>query len=689
MPFFELSAPFSPTGDQPQAIKKITNNIKAGIKHQVLLGVTGSGKTFTLANVIAKIQRPVLIISHNKTLAAQLYQEFKEFFPKNSVNYFVSYYDYYQPEAYLPQTDTYIQKDAKVNEEIDRLRHAATQNLLERPDTIIVASVSCIYNIGLPNTYLDLSAEIKRGQTINRQNLLRQLINLQYSREDFNFSPGSFRVRGENIEIWSATGDKIIKIELEQNLITSLKLKLIQKSQDLFTKKEININSCRLYPAKFWVASPSDIKNAIASIKEELNLQLKKLQKQNKILEAERLKRRTNYDLEMIAETGYCHGIENYSRHLENRPPGAPPYSLIDYFNFTSQIPGHSKKWLTFIDESHITVPQIGAMYEGDKARKETLINFGFRLPSALDNRPLKFSEFEEKIDQVVYVSATPGPYELRQAKKTKNKKTFIIEQLIRPTGLLDPEVEVRPTKNQIPDLIEEIKRRVTKKQRVLVTTLTKRLAEDLADFLNEEKIKTLYLHSEIKTLERPQLLKKLRQGDCDVLVGVNLLREGLDLPEVSLVAILDADKEGFLRGSTALIQTIGRASRNLEGKTIMYADKITKSMKEAIQETNRRRLIQMAYNKKHGLKPQPIKKAIRKDIVETKPAIPGKSIPKEASGKEYIKEYLKELRLKMDLANRNLQFNEAMKFKKEISNLEECLKKSALPKSKNKKIKN
>ncbi|HRY52254.1 MAG TPA: excinuclease ABC subunit UvrB [Candidatus Portnoybacteria bacterium] len=658
MPQFKLTAQFKPTGDQPKAIEALVKNLQSGAPHQVLLGVTGSGKTFSMANVIEQTQKPTLIISHNKTLAAQLYQEFKEFFPQNSVNYFVSYYDYYQPEAYIPTTDTYIDKDAKINEELDRLRHSSIQNLLDRQDTIIVASVSCIYNIGLPSAYLDLSIEVKVGQTISRQNLLRQLSALQYDRKDINFGRGSFRVRGETIEIWPATGEKIIRLELKGNIISAIIVRQTEMTRDLFVKRETSVASQRLYPAKFWVAPKDKLKLAMDNIRLEMDGQLKKLKKQGKLLDAERLRRRTNYDLEMMKEVGYCHGIENYSRHLEFRAPDSPPYSLLDYF---SHVRGGQNDFLTIIDESHMTVPQIGAMYEGDKARKQTLIDFGFRLPSALDNRPLKFKEFEEKIGPTIYTSATPGKYEL-------GKSPIIVEQLIRPTGLLDPKISVRPSANQIPDLIKEIKKRVAKKQRVLVTTLTKRMAEDLAEYLTEEKIKTQYLHSEVKTLERPDILKKLREGHYDVLVGINLLREGLDLPEVSLVAILDADKEGFLRNATTLIQTIGRASRHLEGQAILYADKLTDSMKFAISETNRRRQTQETYNKKHHIDPQQIIKAIRESFGSAESKKPAK---KEAllSG-EYLREYIKELQFKADLANRNLQFDEEIKIKEEIEKL-------------------
>ncbi len=706
---FKLVSKFKPAGDQPQAIEALTKNIGDGVKHQVLLGVTGSGKTFTMANVIEKIQKPTLVISHNKTLAAQLYQEFKEFFPQNSVHYFVSYYDYYQPEAYIPQTDTYIEKDAKINEELDRLRHAATQSLLARQDTLVVASVSCIYNIGSPKDYIDLSVEIKKTQSISRQAFLRQLTALQFERKDIDFGRGSFRVRGNTIEIWPATGEEIIRIELEGSKIGAIATRRILSTKDLFVRKESAVESIKIYPAKFWVAPQEKINLALANIKAEMEEQTKKLKKQGKLLDAERLRRRTNFDLEMMKEIGYCHGIENYSRHLEFRKPGEAPFTLLDYFSHSHdshkiRMP-NSNEFLTFIDESHMTIPQIGGMYFGDRSRKQTLIDFGFRLPSALDNRPLKFAEFEKKVNQVVYVSATPGKYELGKSQFNKGvrhpqakvsdtlakshthksagypkskvpdtfakAKTYIIEQLIRPTGLLDPEVQVRPTQNQIPDLISEIKKRVAQKQRVFVTTLTKRMAEDLSDYLAEEKIKTQYLHSEIKTLERPEILKDLRLGKYDVVVGVNLLREGLDLPEVSLVAILDADKEGFLRNETTLIQTVGRVSRHPAGLAIMYADKITHSMKRAIEETNRRRKIQENYNKKHGLEPRAITKEIRPSIVEVKPDA---KIAK--TEKEYLKEYIKELQFKMDLANRNLQFDEAMRIKSEADKLKRVAKK-------------
>jgi len=578
---FQLVSKFKPTGDQPRAIKKLVENIKNGIDRQVLLGVTGSGKTHTMAWVTEKIKKPVLIISHNKTLAAQTFQEFKEFFPYSAVHYFVSYYDYYQPEAYIPQTDTYIEKDAKINEEIDKLRHAAVQDLLTRKDVIVIASVSCIYNIGSPENYEKVSLELKQGQKIKRAELLSFLISLQYQRNDYDLHPGTFRVRGNVIDVNLVTGKKIIRIELSEKKIESL-------------KGEQKINAFRFFPAHFWAAPEDKLDIALWNIKTELKEQLKRLRKDKKPREAQRLEQKTNYDLEMLKETGYCHGVENYSRHLEFRAPGQTPYTLLEYF---------PKDFVIFIDESHMTLPQLRAMSVQDRARKNTLIEYGFRLPSAVDNRPLNFKEFEQKAAKTIYVSATPGPYE---------KKNACVEQLIRPTGLLEPSIEIRPTKNQIKDLIKEIKKRVLKKQKILVVVLTKKLAEAVSDYLKEAGVKSSWLHSEIKTLERPAILKDLRKGKYDVLVGINLLREGLDLPEVSLVAILDADKEGFLRNETTLIQTMGRAARHKEGHVIMYADQITGSMKSAVKEILRRRKIQKDYNKKHNISPQPIVKEIR-----------------------------------------------------------------------------
>ena len=624
---FKLVSKLKPTGDQPSAIEKLSKNLKAGVKNQVLLGVTGSGKTFTIAKVIEKIQKPTLIISHNKTLAAQLYQEFKEFFPNNAVHYFVSYYDYYQPEAYIPQTDTYIEKDARINEEIDRLRHAATQDLMNRKDVIIVASVSCIYNIGSPQAYQQVSLELKPGQKIKRKDLISHLVALQYQRNDFDFKPGTFRVRGDLIEVYLVTGKEVLRIELSGDKVVS--------------------PPCRIFPAHFWVTPQDKLGIALENIRLELQEQLKEFKKQKKLIEAQKLEQRTNYDLEILEEGGYCHGIENYSRHLEFRKTGAAPFVLLDYF---------PQDFLTIIDESHMTVPQLHAMYNTDKSRKEVLIEYGFRLPSALDNRPLSFAEFEKSVHQTVYVSATPGIYEKQKAKE------FIVEQLIRPTGLLEPSIEIRPTQNQVPDLIKEIKGRVTKNQRTLVIALTKRLSEALADYLAEAGIKTHYLHSEIKTLVRPAILKDFREGKYDVVVGINLLREGLDLPEVSLIVILDADKEGFLRNETTLIQTMGRAARHSQGHVIMYADKKTLSMKKAIKEALRRRKIQAEYNKKHQITPRPIVKAI-KDW-------PFISKEKEVASEFFIVQDKKLLEKEMNWAAKNLDFERAAEIRDLIKKL-------------------
>ncbi len=635
-----------PRGDQSQAIKMLVKNLKSGVKRQILLGVTGSGKTVTMGWVIKNIQKPTLVISPNKTLCAQLYQEFKEFFPNNAVHFFVSYYDYYQPEAYIPQTDTYIEKDAKINEEIDRLRHAAVQDLLTRKDIIIVASVSCIYNIGSPQDYQKVSLEIKSGKKIKRKELISYLTSLQYQRNDVNFKPGTFRVRGDIIDIYLVTGGKILRVEFfgdEINKISIAQPSLTPKYKTLNTKY-------RLYPAHFWVTPQEKLNIALENIKLELEEQLKKLRKEKKFLEAQRLEQRTNYDLEMIKETGYCHGIENYSRHLEFRKPAEAPFTLIDYF---------PKDFLIFIDESHQTLPQLQAMANQDRARKKSLIEYGFRLPSAIDNRPLTYKEFEERACQIIYVSATPAEEERKKAGKK-----FIVEQLIRPTGLLEPSIEIRPTKNQVKDLIEEIKKRIKEKQRILVLTLTKRLAEAISDYLAENKIKTQWLHSEVKTLERPQILRDLREGKYDVLVGINLLREGLDLPEVALVAILDADKEGFLRSETTLIQTMGRAARHPQGHVILYADKITKSMKAAIKEVKRRRKIQMEYNKKQKITPQPIIKPIRDwPFVQKEKAV---------TSEFWIIRDKKLLEKEMREAARNLDFERAAKIRdliKEIKN--------------------
>ncbi len=594
---FELVSDYQPTGDQPQAIRELTEGLLRGDRFQTLLGVTGSGKTYTMANVIANVQKPTLILSHNKTLAAQLYGEFKGFFPNNAVEYFISYYDYYQPEAYVPTTDTYIAKDTSINDEIDRLRLKATSSLLERKDVVIVASVSCIYGLGSPEDYKQLLMILRKGDRVERYKILEKLVDIHYTRNDFDFSRGTFRVRGDVIEVIPAYEEEGVRIELFGNEIESISI-----IDTLTGKIKTPRDSIAIYPAKHYVTTPPKMEEAIRNIKIELEERLAWLRKNNKLLEAQRLEMRTNYDLEMMQEIGSCSGIENYSRHLTGRKPGERPFTLLDFF---------PKDFLMFIDESHQTIPQVQGMYHGDRARKETLVEFGFRLPSALDNRPFNFQEFEAMLNQVIFVSATPAEYELEKSGGV------VVEQIIRPTGLIDPQIEVRPIKGQIDDLISEINLRTEKGERTLVTTLTKRMAEDLTDYLAEMGVNVRYLHSEIAALDRVEILRDLRLAEFDVLVGINLLREGLDLPEVSLVAVLDADKEGFLRSETSLMQTAGRAARNIGGKVIFYADNTTNSMQRTINETNRRRKVQQKYNEEHGITPKTIYKSIE-DVLRT-----------------------------------------------------------------------
>lgn len=607
MAVFELKSNFSPTGDQPVAIEKLVKGLARGFRDQTLLGVTGSGKTFTMANVIAAVQRPTLIISHNKTLAAQLYSEFKEFFPSSAVHYFVSYYDYYQPEAYIPQTDTYIEKETQINEEIDRLRHAATQSLINRRDVIIIASVSCIYGLGEKEDYMSSSKVFSAGQDIKRNEILRELVKIQYERNDIETLRGRFRVSGENIDIHLATGESLIRLVVFGDHIEKIRSYNIDPASkipiwgiDLNREPYMELQTVSILPAKHFMTGAEKMRAAFDSIRQELDHQIEDLKKAGKEVEAYRLDKRTRYDLEMMQEVGYCNGIENYSRHLTGRKAGEPPATLIDFF---------PEDFLMFIDESHVTLPQVRAMFGGDRARKDNLVNFGFRLPSARDNRPLTFDEFEKKINQAVYVSATPGNYEMDVSEQ-------VVEQLIRPTGLLDPEVEVRPTEGQLSDLEKEIEERAKKKERTLVTTLTKRMAEELTEYLSNKGLKVRYLHSEVDTLERVDILADLREGKFDCLVGINLLREGLDLPEVSLVAILDADMSGFLRNETSLIQTMGRAARHENGKVIMYADSVTPAMRYAIKETERRRRIQAAYNIKNGIMPKRAESKRRRGII-------------------------------------------------------------------------
>jgi len=649
---FKLVSKFRPCGDQPQAIKNLSKAILSKARYNTLLGTTGSGKTFTLANVIAKVNKPTLVISHNKTLAAQLYSEFKEFFPHNAVEYFVSYYDYYQPEAYIPTTDTYIEKDSSINERLDRLRLSATTSLISRKDVIVVASVSCIYNLGSPQDYEEQLLILNRNQSIQRDTLITQLIQIQYERNDYEFKRSKIRVRGDVVEVYPSYSQQALRIELNNEKIAKISV-----IEPVSAKPLCQVDKIAIYPAKHFIASADKIDNALKSIKEELAQQLKILKEKNKLLEAQRLESRTNYDLEMLKEIGYCHGIENYSRHLSGRPEGSRPYSMIDYFK--------GGDFLTVIDESHATMPQIRGMYAGDRARKETLVNYGFRLPSCLDNRPLKFNEFNRLTKQFVFVSATPDEYELGLSQ---NKVT---EQIIRPTGLIDPAIIVRPSAGQIEDLIKEIKERSKKNQRVLVTTLTKRSSEDLASYLKEKGIKVQYLHSEIQTIQRSVILKELRQKKFDCLVGINLLREGLDLPEVSLVAILDADKEGFLRSATSLIQVGGRAARNLDGTVIMYADTITRSMKKAIDESNRRRAIQQEYNQKNKITPRSIERSIKEGIHDLEQAddfVQG--LTGEPKEQYQLHKYISELEYEMELAARNLQFEKAAQIRDKIKEI-------------------
>lgn len=655
---FKIHSQFQPTGDQPQAIEKIADGFQNGLKFQTLVGVTGSGKTFTMANVIEKIQKPTLVIAHNKTLAAQLYNELKEFFPENAVEYFVSYYDYYQPEAYVPSTDTYIEKDSAVNEEIDKLRHSATAALVERQDVIVVASVSCIYGLGDPEEYYGMMLSLRPGMEKDRDEVLHSLIEMQYDRNDMNFERGTFRVRGDVVEIFPVASSKYaVRVEFFGDEIDRITEIDVVTGEIIGTRNHISI-----YPASHYVTSPEKMQMAIARIEAELEERLAELKREDKLLEAQRLAQRTNYDIEMLKEMGFCTGIENYSRHLSLREAGSTPFTLIDFF---------PDDFLIIADESHVSIPQIRAMYEGDRSRKTTLVDFGFRLPSALDNRPLKFAEFESKINQLLFVSATPSVYEKEHSQQT-------VEQIIRPTGLLDPEISVRPIAGQIDDLLSEVQKTTEKGQKVLVTTLTKKMAERLTDYLREAGVRVRYLHSDIDTLERLEIIRDLRMDVFDVLVGINLLREGLDIPEVSLVAILDADKEGFLRSETSLIQTIGRAARNAEGRVIMYADVMTESMQKAIDETNRRRGIQQAYNEAHGITPQTIVKKVHDVIQITKAATEKQKFglekdPESMSEKE-LKKLIQTLDKEMKHAAMELQFERAAELRDKILELKKLM---------------
>lgn len=680
MPKFKLVSDFSPTGDQPQAIEQLTQGTKTGLKHQVLLGTTGSGKTFTIANVIQNIQKPVLVISHNKTLAAQLYQEYRDFFPENAVEYFVSYYDYYQPEAYIPQTDTYISKDANINEFIDKLRLSTTTSLMTRNDVIVIASVSCIYNLGSPIEYAARIIEIAQGMKLRREDIIKRLTNLHYQRNDYDFRRATFRTRGNVLDIWPAYADFALRLEIMENKLLNL-----SKFDPLTGQTIENLKTSSIYPAKHYLTADERRETAILNIRTDLTKRVSKLRKENRELEAYRLEQRTNYDLELISEIGYCTGIENYSRYFDGRTPGEPPYTLLNFFT------AEHKDFLVIIDESHMTIPQVRGMYLGDKARKETLIDYGFRLPSALDNRPLQFEEFLKHVPQIIHTTATPGEWEIEQSRNSalqcaiknhatkpdsKNSRpkvryykqtTGIVEQLIRPTGLLDPKIEVRGTKTQIENLVDEIIQTTKSSERTLVTTLTKRLAEDLSHYLVEQGVKACYLHSDIDTLDRSDILEDLRKGKYDVIVGINLLREGLDLPEVSLVAILDADKEGFLRSPTSLIQVMGRAARHVNGRVIMYADSVTNSMQIAIDEVRRRRKIQDDYNREHNIVPQTIIKPIREKLIKRDPSTSSGQNPTAVSDETLAAFLLKdkeaavvELEQQMLDAARNLEFEKA-----------------------------
>lgn len=642
---FILKSPFLPTGDQPQAIKKLTEGLNDGLREQVLLGVTGSGKTFTMANVIQNVQRPALVIAHNKTLAAQLCNELREFFPENRVEYFVSYYDYYQPESYIPQTDTYIEKDLSINDEIDKLRHSATFALSERRDVIVVASVSCIYGLGAPEEYYNLAISLRPGMAYERDELMRKLVSIQYERKDIDFQRSSFRVHGDVVEVFPASNSEIVlRIEFFGDEIDRI------CETDFVTGRVISeLKHAVIFPASHYAVSGGKLGSALKQIENDMIAEVEDLQSDGKLLEAQRLKQRTSYDLEMMSEIGYCSGVENYSRYFDGRSPGEPPFTLLDYF---------PDDFITFIDESHMTLPQIRAMYNGDRSRKKNLVDFGFRLKSAYDNRPLKFDEFDNRIGQLICISATPAEYEMSIAGQ-------VVEQLLRPTGLIDPPVDIRPTKNQIDNLLTEVKAVIKEQGRVLITTLTKKMAESLTDYLKEQKLKVRYMHSDVDTLDRIEIISELRRGDIDVLVGINLLREGLDIPEVKLVAILDADKEGFLRSETSLVQTIGRTARNSEGRVIMYADSITGSMQRAIDETNRRRKIQDDYNKLHGITPKTIVKPIVNSLEITKKADNTKNVAKKD-----IPDEIEKLKALMKVAQNNLDFEKCIEIRDTIAKL-------------------